>query len=543
MPRLDDIAVPSRVTTLLLAVLSGLLTDTAFPQRGLWPLAVVGIALLVLALRRDSARWAFVVGLTWGLSFFLVHIWWANSAVGVVPWVALSLAQAIAVGLSCVTWAWIRRVPFVERRTWASALAFGLAWTTWEILRSAGPFGGFPWGKLAFSQTEGPLLRLAALGGTTLVSSLVAALGFVAAAGWLALRSRRSGGAAVAVLVLAVVPVASLAVPLDVRPEAGTVSVGIVQGNVSEPGLGAFNNAREVIGNHVDGTLALAQDHAGELDVVLWPENAADYNPRTDQEAADAVEEAALAIGAPILLGTQSYTRDADGVPDARYNDVILWQAGQGATEVYAKQHPAPFAEYIPLRDIARRFSAAVDLVTVDMKPGTEVGIVPVPVGERDVPFGIAICFEVAYDAIVRESVAQGAEVLVVPTNNASFGVTAESEQQLAMTVFRAVEHGRAAVQVSTVGVSGVVTPNGVVTQRTELFTADALTADLALRTSQTLATRLGTTPDVVVGSVTGLLLVAGIVLGAGRGRRSARDRRAGGARPRTTTTSRKARA
>ncbi|PWD52296.1 apolipoprotein N-acyltransferase [Serinibacter arcticus] len=494
---------------------------------------MVGLALLVLALRRDSARWGFLVALTWGLSFFLVHIWWANEAVGVVPWAALSVAQSIAVGLFAVTWIWIRRLAPVARRPWLSGLAFGLAWTTWEILRSAGPFGGFPWGKLAFSQTDGPLLRLAAVGGTTLVSTLVAVLGFVLASAWWSARRRHPARTTAAVLALVAVPVVSLAVPLDVRAEAGTARVGIVQGNVSEPGLGAFDNAREVIGNHADGTIGLAADHAGELDVVLWPENAADYDPRTDAEAREAIDGAATAIGAPIMLGTQSYTFGDDGRADARYNDVVLWQPGIGATEVYAKQHPAPFAEYIPLRDIARRFSAAVDLVSVDMAPGTEVGIVPVPIDGRDVPFGVAICFEVAYDAIVRESVAQGAEVIVVPTNNASFGETAESEQQLAMTVFRAVEHGRAAVQVSTVGVSGVVTPNGVVTQRTGLFTADALTATLGLRTSLTLATRMGTTPDVVVVAATGLLLLAGLVVPARRRRRSGSGSSGPGSTPR----------
>ncbi|GMA31270.1 hypothetical protein [Litorihabitans aurantiacus] len=111
MPRPADLPVPSRVTTLLLAVLGGLVTDAAFPQRGLWPAAVLGLALLVIALRRDSARWAFLVGLLWGLSFFLVHLWWAHESVGAVPWVALSTAQAIAVGLVCVTWAWVRRTP------------------------------------------------------------------------------------------------------------------------------------------------------------------------------------------------------------------------------------------------------------------------------------------------------------------------------------------------------------------------------------------------------------------------------------------------
>ncbi|WP_284250130.1 apolipoprotein N-acyltransferase [Litorihabitans aurantiacus] len=418
--------------------------------------------------------------------------------------------------------------PALTHRAWLAAPAFALVWTTGEIVRSLVPFGGFPWGRIAFSQTGSPLLRLAALGGATLVSTVVALLALVAATAWWGLRRRHPARAVGAALVVVAVPVAALAVPLDVRAQEGRASVGIVQGNVSEPGLGAFHNAREVIGNHSRGTIGLAGEHAGELDVVLWPENAADYDPRTDDQARDAVELAAETIGAPIMLGTQSYAFDDEGRATARYNDVVLWEPGVGATEVYAKQHPAPFAEYVPLRDLARRFSDAVDLVSVDMAPGREVGIVPVEVDGRSVPFGVAICFEVAYDALVRESVAQGAEVIVVPTNNASFGDTAESEQQLAMTIFRAVEHGRAAVQVSTVGVSGVVTPNGVVTQRTELFTADALTADLPLRTSLTLATRLGVVPDVVVGGLTAVLLALGIGLGRMRGADRERGARAG---------------
>ena len=502
---------PRRLSTLVLAISGGLLTDTAFPQRGLWPLAAVGITLLVLAVRRDSARWAFVVGLTWGLSFFLVHIWWAHEAVGVVPWVALSAAQAIAVGFSMATWVWVRRSSLIVRHPWWGALGFAAVWTAWEIGRSAWPFGGFPWGRLAFSQTEGPLLRLAALGGTTLVTGMVAAAGYCLALGWLRLRTRQVPSAAIAFIAVMVLPALCLAVPLNVKPEQGTVSVGVVQGNVSEPGLGAFNNAREVINNHAEGTHQLAQSYAGTVDVVLWPENAADYDPRTDQEARDAVESAAQAIGAPILLGTQSYQRDAAGVATGRFNDVIRWDPGVGAVASYAKQHPAPFAEYIPLRSIARKFSSAVDLVSVDMVAGESVGILDVPVQGRDVPFGIAICFEVAYDEIVRASVTSGAEVLIVPTNNASFGVTAESEQQLAMTVFRAVEHGRAAVQVSTVGVSAVVTPNGVVKNQTELFTADAFVAELPLRTSLTPATQLGDTPQSVTFGVTLVLLILGV--------------------------------
>ncbi|ACQ80319.1 apolipoprotein N-acyltransferase [Beutenbergia cavernae DSM 12333] len=497
---------PSRAWTLLLAAGGGLLTDTAFPMRSWWPFAFLGIALLALALRRDSARWAFVVGTVWGLAFFSVHLWWANDAVGSVPWVALSVFEACAVGLFGVAWAWIRRVPWIAAHTTAQTFAFAFAWTSIEQLRSQVPFGGFPWGKLAFSQVESPLLRLASIGGAPVVSAVVAALGFLLAVAWWRLRTLRIAATAGAVVVTVGVVAACLAIPLDTRAENGTMRIGAVQGNVAEPGLGAFDNAREVTDNHARGTEELAEaEGPGTLDVVVWPENAADYDPRSDAAAGDAVERAAQAAEAPILLGTQRF---AD---DTRYNESILWEPGVGATQVYAKQRPAPFAEYIPLRDLARRFSSAVDLVTVDMSAGTEVGVIDVPVDSGSIPVGPVICFEVAYDDLVRDAVVAGAQVLVVQTNNASFGYTAESEQQLAMTRFRAVELGRTAVQISTVGVSGVATPNGVLRHETELFTPAQFAETVPLRTSLTPAARLGDVPVITMAVLAAVAFVGGI--------------------------------
>src|SRR5690606_5051668 len=129
--------------------------------------------------------------------------------------------------------------------------------------------------------------------------------------------------------------------------------------------------------------------------------------------------------------------------------------------------------------------------------PGEGDGVIPVESArlDRTVAVGDVICFEVAYDALVRSAVSAGAELLVVQTNNATLGGADESTHQLAMSRVRAVEHGRATVQISTVGVSGVILPNGAVTQSTELFTADQMIASLPLRTSQTWATRLGAWP------------------------------------------------
>ncbi|WP_454043915.1 apolipoprotein N-acyltransferase [Cellulosimicrobium sp. Marseille-Q8652] len=513
----------SRPLTLLLAIVGGLLTDTAFPDRGWWPAAFAGVGLLFWALRRDDARWGALVGLAWGLSFFLPHLWWANEATDTVPWLALSVMEACFVAVLGAAWVWARRWSWLRDAPGRQAVAFAVLFVGVEQARTEVPFGGFPWGRLAFSQVDSPLGRAAWLGGEVLVSLLVALVGSLLAAAVVLVRRRAPqaedgapGTVRVVVPVLTVVLAATalvaapLIVPLDARAQAGTLEVGAVQGDVGEPGLGSFANRAEVLNNHLDGTVALLdQVDPGDLDVVLWPENGSDLDPQEVPEVAAAIDDAAREVDAPILVGAQEFPESG-----GRYNVALLWEPGVGVVDRYAKQHPAPFGEYMPLRPLLRVFSDQVDRVTIDMIPGDETGVVDLASERlgRTVPLGVVICFEVAYDELVRDAVVSGAEVLVVPTNNASFGYTAESTQQLAMSRLRAISTGRATVQVSTVGVSGVVAPDGTLLQSTGLFTADQLVASLPLRTDLTPSVRAGSLPALVVGLLAAALVAAGVV-------------------------------
>lgn len=473
-------------------------------------MAILGMALLLIAVNRASARWSFVIGTVWGLGFFLPHLYWAHAAVGPVPWVGLSLVSSMLVGAGMAIWAWARQFGFIANRLWLRAPVFGAVWASMEALRHYWPFGGFPWGRLAFSQVDGPLVHLASIGGAPLVSAVVATSGFLTATVVLGSRSGRLFSRISAAASVIVIVGVSYLIPVPTAPQSGTLAVGAVQGNVQNPGLQAFAQRIQVLTNHVEGTEALAEA-VGEhqpLDIVLWPENSSDINPRASQDAADLVNRAAEAVGVPLLIGTDQRT---DGT---RYNDMVWWEAGQGARGSYSKQVPAAFAEYIPMRDVARWFSDAVDLVGTDMSAGQEPGIMEIPIErmDRTVSFGIAICFEVAYDWVLQEAANLGAEILVVPTNNATFGLTAESEQQLAMTRFRAVEHGRSAVQISTVGVSAIILPNGDLVDSAKLFTADQLYASVPLRTDITISDQLGGWPMYAMIGVSVIGLLGGVV-------------------------------
>jgi apolipoprotein N-acyltransferase len=223
---------------------------------------------------------------------------------------------------------------------------------------------------------------------------------------------------------------------------------------------------------------------------VVWPENSSDIDPYRNADAAAVISEAARAVGVPILVGAV-----VEGPGDKLSNTGIVWDPVTGPGDTYVKRHPVPLAEYVPYRSFFRFFSKKVDLVRHDFAQGTGVGTLDVG-GAR---VGDVICFEVAYDGLVSDVVDAGAGMLVVQTNNATFGRTDESAQQLAMSRLRAVEYGRTVVVAATSGISAIVAPDGSLVHQSGLFTADTFVEPIAQRDSRTLAERLGSSPEWVL--------------------------------------------
>ncbi|MEV0731844.1 apolipoprotein N-acyltransferase [Polymorphospora sp. NPDC050346] len=484
--------------SLLAAVGAGLALLVSFPPYGRWWLAPVGVALFAVAVHRRRPLAGFGYGALSGAVFFVPLLSWTNLHLSNLPWLLLSGLESAYLGLLGAVAAYVS--PVVDRARWSWPAVTGVLWVAQEALRDRTPFGGFPWGRLAFSQDESPLLRLAAVGGAPLVTFAVAvAGGFVVAALW---RSWRPVGRAALVPVVAglggavAVVGAGFVVPVGGTPTTGTAVVAVVQGNVPRMGFDFNAQRRAVLDNHVNGTVELARRvAAGEQeqpDLVVWPENSSDIDPLRNADAAARISVAADAIGAPILVG--AVLRGPE--PGQVRNVGLVWLPGVGVDRerMYVKRHPVPFAEYVPLRDIARMVSKEVDRVASDFVPGSEPGVLPL--GPAVV--GDVICFEVAYDGIVRDTVVGGAQLLVVQTNNATFN-EAEARQQLAMVRLRAVEHGRQALMASTVGVSGFVGVDGRVFQGTGFNTAEVIVRELELREGRTVATRVGLWPEVLL--------------------------------------------
>ncbi|OKL52413.1 apolipoprotein N-acyltransferase [Buchananella hordeovulneris] len=517
-----------RFLLLLLAALTGGgLLALGHEPVACWPAALLGAGLLGSLLVRLRPGTAALLGLVAGLAFYLPLLRFIEVSLNTTwVWLVLGLLEASFVAVGGAVAAAVlgpvalplARLPARKRahaavgalpllgRGSLVAVGWAVLWTASDLARSHFPFGGFPWGNLAYTQVDSPLLRYVPWISAVGLTGLVVLLGtFVSEAAVALVGRRRSGVMLLGVLVCLVLPIPSF----GTQPMTGELEVAAVQGNVARPGLDAFSRASEVTTNHMAGTLAAsarARQAGIQIDIVLWPENAADLDPRAYPEIEALVDQAVHDVNAPIVVGAVRYEKTATG--RVRYNELVVRTVEKNYGQRYTKQRPAPFAEYLPLRGLVTSLTSLSNLLTVDMLPGRAPAVLAVPARSlgREVKLGVGICFEVGVDQVMRQAAA--GELLVIPTNNATFGWTSEAEQQLAMTRLRAAELSRAGVQVSTVGVSGIIDPEGQLLQATELFTADTMLARLPLRTVVTPAVWVGPWVERAVGAIGGLCVL-----------------------------------
>lgn len=463
---------------------AGFVLYAGSPPRDLWWMAPLAFAVLAAVVRHRRARAGFGYGVVFGFTFLLPLLGWLQDFLGADfgpwPWLGVAAVEGLFIGLAGAGMALVSRLPAAP--VWMAAVFVAA-----EAIRSAFPFGGFPWGRLAFTQDTGALLPLASVGGATLISFAVALTG--AGLAELAFRIRRPRGWAVPVAAVLAPVLGGLALwpTIGTEPQAGTKQVAVIQGNAPNVGLGLLSADDVLHDNHVRAAWKLVDDvrngRVPKPDFVLLPEQVGSWDAsRTDPE----LSAIAGQLGVPLVVG--GLGQDPDG---SLRNEIVRWDPQQGFSQRYVKQHLVPFAETIPMRSVARLVSPFVDRFPQDMVPENEPGVLDV----AGTKLGVGICYDVAYDDVFGPAAARGAQLLAVPTNNAWYGHSEMSYQQLAMSRLRAVETGRAMIVSATSGVSAVVRPDGSVAQQTQLFTAQNLSAEVPLRTERTIATELGAAP------------------------------------------------
>ena len=488
-----------------LAVIGGVLFALSFPSPGWWFLAYPALACMLLAAMGQRARRAAWLGYVAGAAFWIPAISWAGRYLGPVPWFALALFEAVfsALGIVAIALAyrWVSRVvTSTAGRVWGLPAVVAALWTGREWLSGSWPYGGFAWGRVGLSQSQGPFTHLAACVGVlglgfvvvycvAVVLSLALVVPREPGAG-----ARRPGAGArvpVRLATAGLLVAAVAAVPAWPTATDGTIRIEAVQGNGP---AGYFDGAQP--GDVLNAQVAATDVGAAGVDLVVWPEASAEYDPRREPVIASALDSVVTSVGAPIVAG--AITQTPSGV---LHNTSFVWTAG-GWQSSYDKKRPVPFGEYVPDRWFFSKLAPSlIGLLQRDYTPGTKPNVLSV----AGVRAGIAVCFDIVDDGLTTDMARGGAQVILAQTNNADFDGTDENLQQLEIARMRAIETGRSLVNISTVGASQVIDPTGRTIDRIPAYTATSMITDVPLGTSTTPAT-------VASGSVTLVLGLGGLL-------------------------------
>jgi apolipoprotein N-acyltransferase len=449
------------LVALLLSALSGGLLSAAYEPVGKWWIAPIAIAVHMYALSLTQRKVLSVFIFAATLNLIVLH--WSSTFVGSVPWLILALGLAVFY------------LPLSLVSRWGMS-SYPLIYILLEEVRNRFPFGGFGWVRIAYTQADAPYSKIAAIGGASALSALTVLLGLIL---FHAVNKKWSK--------IAVLPFLFLFIPINVSAFA-TTNVLMIQGNVPQMGLDFNSRAKAVFNNHFERTQSELKANSN-VDFVLWPENSVDVDPFQNKD----VKQALDSIQKPLIIG--AIVEKGDSI----LNTSILW--GGELPPTYVKQHLTPFGEYIPLRSLASAISPYTDRVK-DFESGNGQVFFSV----KEAVIAPVICFELVDDELLHKA-AVSSNILAVQTNSATFGMSAESAQQLEMTRVRAIEHGRNIVSVSTTGYSAIIDSKGKVLQKTSMGTADSIRAEVGLINGTTPRDAAGDWALVVV--LLGLFLIA----------------------------------
>ncbi len=468
-----------RWRSLLAAVVSGGLLAGSMPPRTAWYLAPAGAAVLTWALLNRPWRHRFVLGAAAGLAFFLPTLSWLT---GFHP-----AGFGAVLGLQVLLFAAAMLVVDPRPARWWTVPA---ALVALEALRARFPFGGFPIPGMALGQLDGPFIDAAALGGSLLVLGLATASGSALIGLLVSGRRVRTAGLVVGLAALSTVGVV-LSIP-DGEAD-GELRAVLMQGGGPRGIPAVMSDEQEV----TERLFRLSADLPSGLDLVLWPESSIGVTgPVAGSRDAERVSQLARRTGATIIAGVTEAERTGFR------NAAVAWGPDGRILDRYEKVHRVPFGEYIPARDLFERLSDMTALVPRDAIPGRGPGLLRTPAG----PLGVVISYEVFFSDRARAAVTAGGQVLLAPTNAASYTTEDVPATEVAAARMRAREIDRAVLQAAPTGYTAVVRPDGTVVAQGGLGTPEVLTATVPLRSGLTVYTRTGDGP--LLSATAGALLL-----------------------------------
>jgi apolipoprotein N-acyltransferase len=479
---------------LFYALISGLALTLAFPAWGLDWLAWFALVPLLMA-AADSPPWkAFKFGLLSGMVHYLTLIYWVfnvitqygdlNSVTTIAILLVFCFYLSLYPAFFCFFFSRFRSRRFAS--LFLAALWVGLEYSRAKLLT------GFPWCLLGYTQYQHLILiQIANLTGVYGVSFLIVwanILIFNLLSHWTSFKKGLLKWEALTFILLLsaalIYGTQTLAKIEKAQKNGIPLKIGVIQGNIDQSLKWMPSFQQETIRIYRDLTKSL---YPFKPELIVWPETSVPLFFQDPNELTERVGKISQESGADLIFGSPAYQIGENRVN--RYLNRAYHLDRNGKTlDYYDKVHLVPFGEYVPLKKllffVERLVTSAGDFV-----PGAEIKPIQLPKQKA----GILICFESIFPEIARMQVRQGADFLIVLTNDAWYGRTSAPYQHFDMAVFRAVENQRPLVRAANTGFSGFIGPQGRIIKQSGLFTSEALGLEMNLGPqTQTIYTRYG---------------------------------------------------
>ena len=418
---------------------------------------------------REPLRWRTCYGVSFATVFFyyfILYHWFvylypldfvgldkaASLVVVLAGWLGLSLLQAIPGGLILPLFRVICKSRAARRFPILKPFAFAAIWVIFEW-SSTLSWTGVPWGRLCLGQAEMlPMLQLSSVLGSYAVSFLLLAVnGLLAYAILYRERQTICGGIALGLLF------ANLTfglIRMNVKPKAEkTVVAAVIQGNINSHDKWDEDS----LDNTLDIYERLTRKAASEgAELIVWPETALPYSFNESKSLQYFVSELAQECNATLIVGAL-YSGE-----EGEFNSLYLVESDGTVTEQrYDKRHLVPFGEYVPMKKLIVTLipplSELISLLGGELEAGKDSALFTTEWGS----VGSMICFDSIYEMLGVSSVRDGAELMVISSNDSWFYDSAAVYQHLRQAQLRAIEEGRYILRAANTGISSVISPRG----------------------------------------------------------------------------------
>jgi apolipoprotein N-acyltransferase len=470
---------------LMNAIIAGLLYFLSFPPYDFWYLIFPALYFFYYAL--ISKEKSFFSGFIFGSIAYGVILLGIES-IGLEAWIPLTILMGLMYGIFAKLFSYLNSKSENNFYVLLSAIAI------FDLLRAYFPFGGFPWGFPSTVLLTGPLDRPLFFEvplyfknfGPTGSSLLLQSLPLVIALGIFSKNKQKKylKNYIIFLLIIFIILISNFLVSdyQDSQIETSELNITIVQGNSPCPGAkNRCNNERQKI---YDSHLAQTQSLDGNFDLVVWPESSTGFNndPGIHSRVQNEIAIEALRLDSYFLIGGD---RPVQNQYFENYG-IFINKDGE-IVDQYLKQHPVPFGEYIPFRKYLD-WIPPLALVPLDMIRGDGQKIFMV----NDTKISTVISFEGSFQRYIRNSVQDGAELVVILTNQASYGESGMSDQFILMSRANAISNGRPIVHAAITGKSAFIDHKGKVISKTELFETVVLTEKIEVKKTETPYSKYG---------------------------------------------------